>query len=164
MAEEPRYVGIDYGVRRVAWAQLSSTGELLEVGEVVMAADEGREEPEEIFDLVLAFHLRFGCTLLGTDVVAIERPITGSSRNAFTAAQMAMRCGALCYRACIHTKHVFLVPPSTWKKYSAVGNGKASKAQVREVIANQYGLTCVSQDICDAIAMAQWAKYYWEAI
>lgn len=155
------YIGLDYGVRRVAWAILIPNPvdleqSSLEVGELVLAVPKDLSERCEMCQLarlITAFNNEVGWRIDDTTMVGIERPITGASGNARTASQLGMVAGALTVVAVSRSAGHVLLSPSTWKK-RAIGFGNATKEQVMEAMTARYQLKDVSQDIADATAIA----------
>lgn len=153
------YVGIDYGIRRVAWALID--GDTLWTDELVLPAP---KRGQKIFiDQVVEMKYYLAASLLpllnSNSVVAIESPITGASLNRLTAAQMAIVTGAILSPVTDITDDVHLVPSASWK-LAATGRGDADKDQVRAVVQHVWGeqLTSTSQDVADAVGLAMWAQ------
>ena len=146
-----RACGIDYGTARIAIAA-PSLGEFHEVvlkpGDNLGALD---VLAETTWNVVTSIH---------ADVVAIESPIQGMSRNVRVGIQLGMVAGALAVAARQAGAHVIFAEPATWKK-AVVGFGNANKADVAAFLERHHqGLhaQCSSQDMVDAICIALYAE------
>lgn len=155
-----RFVGFDYGVRRYAAAIVT-----IENGQPALHSVQELVLPDypcdlcQIVDVIghVEEHFDF---LNVNDVVAIERPITGRSGNARTAATLGMMAGALLGALSTFTARHATVSPSSWKAV-AVGNGSATKAYVKQSLELRYGREFASQDIADAVGIATWLAATW---
>lgn len=147
------YVGVDYGVRRLAWARLLSDGSAGFCDELVLPIGDFLTG---VPALVSYIEYELMPQLSDDTRVVVEAPITGASGNPRTAAQMAIVAGAIITKVSQVTPYFTLVPPATWKK-SVVGRGNAMKRDVRDLMENMYGQWVTSQDVADALAMATYA-------
>jgi len=99
-------------------------------------------------------------TSIRADVVAVESPIQGMSRNVRVGIQMAMVAGAITVAARQTGAEVILVAPSEWKK-AVIGFGNANKTDVAAFLERHHsGLyaNCDSQDMVDAVCIALHAE------
>lgn len=146
--------GIDYGIRRVAIAS-ASQGVICDVDVGVRAK---ACSPLEALHIIVDTYCN-AMVRRRADVVAIEAPIVGMSRNVRTGLQLSMVAGALAAVALQSGTAVLVVEPSTWKK-AIVGNGGASKDDVSEYLARQHPRLrahAKSQDAIDATCLALYA-------
>lgn len=148
-----RPAGIDYGVRRVAVA-VEVDGSL-RVHEVTL----GPCEDVDAIDVISATCFN-ALTHEHAEVVAVEYPIVGMSRNVRTGIRMGMVAGAIVAAARSAGCAVVTVEPSTWKK-AVIGAGNADKAAVSSWLAEhrpRLHASCASQDSIDAACLALYAK------
>lgn len=152
------HVGIDYGIRRIAWAILDRGS--LWTDELVLPSP--RRGQHIFIEQVVQMKEYLVNELLPhiwpSTVVAIESPITGASLNRLTAAQMAIVTGSILSPVSDITSNVHLVPSASWK-LAATGRGDADKDQVYAVVHHVWGdeLVSTSQDVADAVGLAMWA-------
>ncbi|CAB4194594.1 hypothetical protein UFOVP1264_49 [uncultured Caudovirales phage] len=66
----------------------------------------------------------------GCDLVIVEKPIQGVSRNVRTGLSLGMVAGALAYTSSLHAR-VAMAPPTVWKK-AVIGRGNADKPYVEQ--------------------------------
>ena len=143
--------GIDYGVSRIAIA-IPSLGEFQEF--VLKPGDNSANLAvlaEITWNTVISAH---------AEVVAVEAPIQGMSRNVRVGISLAMVAGAVTVAAQQAGARVDVVPPSSWKK-AVVGVGNANKDQVNDFLERHHpGLhaKCRSQDMVDAVCIALYAQ------
>lgn len=147
--------GVDYGVRRVSVGVLG--GPHPAVMDLDVAGDP-KKRVEAIGDPLWVLHdamIDFLAPHRPT-LVAVERPITGRSGNAQTAADMAMVGGVLVLAAREIGAEVVLIAPSSWKK-DVCGHGGYDKPKVnawlKEAHPDLYA-TCTTQDGVDAYCLA----------
>ncbi len=143
--------GVDYGVSRIAIA-VPARGVFHEVvlkpGDNTGALD---VLAEITWNTVISAH---------ADVVAVEAPIQGMSRNVRVGISLAMVAGAVVVAARQAGARVEVVPPATWKK-AVIGVGNANKEAVSDYLAEHHaGLhaRCGSQDMVDATCLALYAQ------
>ena len=152
------YVGIDYGIRRVAWALID--GDTLWTDELVLPAPKRGQKIfiEQVVEMKYYLVASLLPLLNSNTVVAIESPITGASLNKLTAAQMAIVTGAILAPVSDVTDHLYLAPSASWKM-DAIGHGGADKDQIYAVLHHIWGdqLVSTSQDVADAVGLAMWA-------
>lgn len=148
---DKRSCGIDFATARIAIA-CPSLGEFHEViltpGDNIGALD------------VLAETTWNVVTTIRAELVVVESPIQGMSRNVRTGIQMAMVAGAIVVAARQAGAEVILAAPAEWKK-AVVGFGNANKADVSTFLERHLpGLytQCRSQDMVDAVCIALYAE------
>jgi hypothetical protein len=143
--------GIDYGVRRIAYALPSKNifEELLlkskdDIANLVVMSDWTREIVQRT----------------RPELTVIEQPIQGASRNIRTGISLGMVAGALAVATQQAKSPVVMINPSTWKK-EVIGNGRADKQAITEWLKRQhpqYQQQCEllksQQDGTDATCMA----------
>lgn len=160
-------MGVDYGIRRLALGMVvrgPDSDDVCWTDELVLPAPKkGEAKPHGEELLVMTQYVRDEwlpvlAKLPERRALAIEMPITGGSRNALTAAQMAMVAGMLtAVLSEVPMVKVSYPAPSSWKK-KVVGHGGSDKAAVREFITNEWPyLEMPSHDVADAVAIAMWA-------
>lgn len=144
--------GVDYGVRRVALAVIDAGGH--RVDEVLLG---------ECGDVDAIDTLAESCwnvlTREHADVVVVEYPIVGMSRNLRVGIRMGMVAGAIIAASRQAGCEVTTVEPATWKK-AVIGAGNASKDDVANWLARHhptYHSACASQDTIDATCLALYA-------
>ena len=146
--------GVDYGLRRVAIA-VPSAGILVDVDRAV------RGKPCDALDALEVLADTYCNAVIRTrvELVAIEAPIVGMSRNVRTGLQLGMVAGALSSAALRTGSKVIIVEPSTWKK-AIVGNGNANKDDVSDYLARKHPRLherTATQDAIDATCLALYA-------
>lgn len=140
-------LGIDYGTAKIAIAgpRIDHFEEyVLRPGDNLGALD---VLAETCWNAVIRTH---------ADVVAIESPIQGGSRNVRVGISLGMVAGAVSVAARQAGASVVLVPPAQWKK-AVVGHGNANKEQVAEWLSHTHPdlhAKATSQDLVDAICIA----------
>lgn len=143
--------GIDYGVSRIAIALPTHdvfTEFVLKPGDNLGALT---VLSEITWNVVTTCH---------ADVVAIEAPIQGMSRNVRVGISLAMVAGAIAVAAQQAGARVEVVPPASWKK-EVLGFGNANKEQVSNYLEEHYAKfysRCPSQDMVDAVCIALYAE------
>lgn len=146
-----RSCGIDFATARIAIASPS----LGEFHEVVLS-------PGDNFGAldVLAETTWNVVTTIRAEVVVVESPIQGMSRNVRVGIQMAMVAGAIVVAARQAGAEVIFAAPTEWKK-AVVGRGNANKADVSsflEIYQPRLYSRCKSQDMVDAVCIALYAE------
>jgi Holliday junction resolvasome RuvABC endonuclease subunit len=148
---ERRCLGVDYGVSRIAISGPSHgvfEEYVLKPGDNLGALD------------VLAEITWNTVTHAHAEVVAIESPIQGMSRNVRVGIQLGMVAGALAVAARQAGADVIFAEPATWKK-AVVGFGNANKADVSAFLEGHHPrlyAKCPSQDMVDATCIALYAE------
>lgn len=143
--------GIDYGVSRIAIA-LPSVGEF---HEYVLSPGDNTRALSVLFEVTQNVLER-----THAEVVAIEAPIQGMSRNVRVGISLAMVAGAVAVAAQKTGSIVEIVPPSLWKK-TVLGAGNANKDQIKSYLAENHPSLysqCHSQDMVDATCIALYAQ------
>lgn len=143
--------GVDYGVSRIAIAIPSRS----EFHEFVLKPGDNHKNLDVLAEItwnaVVSAH---------AEVVAVEAPIQGMSRNVRVGISLAMVAGAVVVAAQQAGASVDVVPPATWKK-AVVGFGNANKDQVNDFLAKHHPrlhAKCPSQDMVDATCIALYAE------
>jgi Holliday junction resolvasome RuvABC endonuclease subunit len=148
------YLGVDYGIRRVAVALIDESNHIIVLQDLVLQKDARDAE----LDVLTRFVLDQVQTWLW-DIVGcvIESPILGGSLNASTAVQMGITAGAISVTLNQHNVRNTFAPSASWK-LGAIGRGNAKKEDVmawaKETWPDQEFKT---QDQADALAMAVYA-------
>jgi Holliday junction resolvasome RuvABC endonuclease subunit len=146
MADEV-ILGVDYGTARIAIAGPS----IMHFEEVVLRPGDNLGALD-----VLAETLWNAVKRTHADVVVVESPIQGASRNVRVGISLGMVAGAICVAARQAGASVLLVPPATWKK-TVVGHGNANKEQVAQWLQSEHPdlrANAHSQDLVDATCIA----------
>lgn len=151
--------GVDYGTKRIAIAIITSDGgydqHILDISTQTKTDDTVGEIS------ILTAYLETTLQRYKPDLVAIEQPIQGASRNVRVGLLMGMVAGALSVISNYSGADVTIVAPATWKK-SVIGRGNADKTDVsRWLELNHPGWfqSCVkNQDIIDATCIALHAQ------
>ena len=143
--------GIDYGVSRIAIA-IPQTNEY---HEYVLSPGDNNKALTVLFEIVqnVLVHTH-------AEVVAIEAPIQGMSRNVRVGISLAMVAGAISVAAQQCGSHVDIVPPASWKK-TVLGVGNANKDQIKSYLEENHKAlysNCLSQDMVDATCIALYAQ------
>lgn len=143
--------GVDYGVARIAFAVPSRHV----FHEITLKPGDNYGNLEVLSEIVwnevLTTH---------ADVVAVEAPIQGMSRNVRVGISLAMVAGAIVVAARQAGAHVDVVPPASWKK-TVIGIGNANKESVSNYLEEhhpQLHSQCGSQDMVDAVCIAMYAE------
>ena len=140
-------LGVDYGTARIAIAGPS----IMHFEEVILRPGDNLGALD-----VLAETLWNAVTRTHADVVVVESPIQGGSRNVRVGISLGMVAGALCVAARQAGASVQLVPPASWKKM-VVGHGNANKEQVALWLQSEHPelrAEAHSQDLVDATCLA----------
>jgi Holliday junction resolvasome RuvABC endonuclease subunit len=146
-----RCLGVDYGTSRIALAAPSHGvfhEVILKPGDNVGALD---VLAETTWNVVTSIH---------ADVVAVESPIQGMSRNVRVGIQLGMVAGAIAVAARQAGANVIFAEPALWKKV-VVGVGNANKANVASFLERHHPrlhAQCPSQDLVDAVCIALYAE------
>lgn len=140
-------LGVDYGTSRIAIAGPAIwhfEEYVLRPGDNLGALD---VLAETVWNAVIRTH---------ADVVAVESPIQGGSRNVRVGISLGMVAGAISVAAQQAGASVQLIAPASWKK-AVIGHGNANKEQVSQWLQAErpdlYGRTH-SQDLVDATCIA----------
>ena len=150
------YLGVDYGIRRVAFALIDESNHIVVLEDLVLQKDAR--------DVELDVMTRFVLDRVHTwtwDIVScvIESPILGGSLNASTAVQMGITAGALSVTLNQHNVRNIFVPSARWKK-EVVGKGNAKKEEVMAWAVERWpDQEFKTQDQADALAMAVYAAW-----
>lgn len=147
--------GVDYGVRRIAYSHPDAN----HFDELII-----KHKDDNLALLEMSNWLSKKIKATRPELVVIEHPIQGASRNVRTAMSMSMVAGALVVASLKLKKKTEMVWPSTWKK-DVLGHGYADKETISEWLARrhpEYYETCSSfskpQDVIDATCIALYGK------
>ena len=144
--------GIDYGVRRVAFASPQASS--YHVLDLHSPGDRAAELS------ALQLFTQTCVEQTGAEYVLVEHPIVGASGNRLTGVSLGMSAGALLVGAYLAGASAALVTPSEWKK-GTVGRGNADKTEVAGwLCVHHYDIfeSCHDdQDLIDASCMALYA-------
>lgn len=143
--------GVDYGVARIAFAVPSRHV----FHEIALKPGDNYGNLEVLSEIVWN-----EVTTTHADVVAVEAPIQGMSRNVRVGISLAMVAGAIVVAARQAGAHVDVVPPALWKK-TVIGIGNANKEVVSNFLEehhSQLHRQCGSQDMVDAVCIAMYAE------
>jgi len=147
--------GVDYGVRRVAYACPDSNV----FSEYIHP---GKDDMDSMNDM--SYWLYGVIKDTSPELVVIEHPIQGSSRNVKTGISLAMVAGAFAVTTLRAGSKMEMAWPSTWKK-TVIGYGNANKEDIDRWLSvrhPEYHKSCLErkkpQDVIDATCMAIYAK------
>jgi len=143
--------GVDYGTSRVAFA-IPAMGVF---EDVVLKPGDNLGALDVISEVVWN-----ACITHKPDLVAVEAPIVGASRNLRVGVSLGMVAGAICSTVMQTDTLVTLVPPASWKK-GVVGFGNADKQQVSRWLEVHHPIwhsRCTSQDTIDSVCLALYAE------
>ena len=161
-----RFVGVDYGQRRIAWVVLNKDAGIEGIDE--LALPEAKHETCHMCHLGMMADYVDGnltdkwCT--PRTLVTIEMPIMVASP--FVQTKMAMVAGMVVASISRSTDKHMLVPPGTWKK-NLTGHGDATKDDVHDEVFERYinlgrHRPDTSFDITDSAGIALWGLNQWQ--
>lgn len=143
--------GVDYGTSRVAL----SIPSLDVFDDIVLKPGDNLGALDVISEVVWN-----ACITYKPDIVAVEAPIVGASRNLRVGVSLGMVAGAICTAVMQSGATAVLAPPATWKK-AVVGRGNADKQQISDWLQVHHPVwhaRCTSQDAIDATCLALYAQ------
>jgi len=147
--------GVDYGVRRIAFAHPNH----MVFDELILTSK------DDIKNLVtMSEWLKTKITATRPELVVIEQPIQGVSRNVRTGISLGMVAGALALASQQVDSEVTFIGPSSWKK-AVLGYGNADKQAVERWLASKhprYYECCQKckkpQDVIDSTCLALYGQ------
>lgn len=159
MSDEPLTFGIDYGTRKVSIAGMRGHT-LFTVADVDLGIRRARDigHSHDVLPMLVGVVDQYLANE-HPDLIALESPIVGGTRNLQTTIKLAMVAGAIaCYLAEAN-QPVLLVPPATWKKV-AVGSGAATKEDTMAWAERRWPHLPLNDDRADAIGLAFYAHHH----
>jgi Holliday junction resolvasome RuvABC endonuclease subunit len=154
----PLTFGIDYGSRKISIAGMrGSTVHIIDDVDFGILKP-GQQPSVQLLPLLVDVVDRHLANE-HPDLIALESPIVGATGNLQTTIKLAMVAGAVMAYLVEQNLPVILVPPGTWKK-TAVGNGAASKEEVRTWACATWPHMVFNYDRADAVGLAMHAQHH----
>lgn len=158
-----RFIGVDYGQRKIAWTILDDLGIIQGYDEYVLPLD-----PHDNCHMCQLGMLADVVDGRLTDqwvtprtLVTVELPIMAA--NNFVQTKLAMVAGMVIASVSRATDKHLMVPPGSWK-LNFTDHGDASKEQVAEEAVQRYPHLVMgqhSQDVFDSLGIARWGLDKW---
>ena len=151
------YIGVDYGIRKLALAAFPKGGRRGPSGAFSHFWPGGMSHNEILADSERVLHKLMKPEHFVGSTVVIEYPFF--AKNARTAVRMGMMAGALYTHASKMTRDIIFVPPAEWKR-EIVGKGNANKDETMTWIKTNTTWSFRNDDEADSLCMAVYGKRF----